>query len=993
LSGGTISTGGWGSQLIINNTNLSEDIIIRFSSNGAYAGGIGYNTNGYPIVNIAGVGNYNIIHSGNIGSQSVASANMLSSLGNPTTDTFADYVNAYKGVTLLVNTSGASVGNIGSTDWVLNIGNSTSRYGRFIMSLSTSSDELFWQSGNSSKNGWGTKRRIAFTDSNVASATKLQTVRTIWGQSFDGTANVSGNLNLGYNKLYIGDGTDEFHIGWGSGNLYHYRNFYGHYFSTRSGEIMRINSSGNVGIGTTSPQYKLDVDGTFGVRGTAYCTMSSASEDAIYYSERTDLGRTIGFGIGTSNNRGIYDGNLGWIFKVDPDNAITIGNGNNVGFNGSVIASGFIKSGSSSAYVLTGDGGHKAISDFATASAYVKKAGDTMTGGLVQEIKNKWLNQARLQIGRLDSAVYSDRAIIGVTDGNLHLDAYKNKAIYLNYYQTPGTTEGQESTALVMIPSGNVGIGTASPTQKLSVSGAGVFNNTGSTTYSTDGITIGAGDVAVRYITCYGKTSASYINMGYAPSANNCAELVFSYVGNGSAENYSALSLYGAANQIQVYPGCTKSTKYINAPGFVHPDYWSSAYALTSNGGVAHIGSMSVNYANSAGSATSSTSASYSRSLLGRNTSGGDYGAVDGNLVFAEWNTYNDSRWYLKAISYETRVGYANSAGYAANSTYLYASDSPYRYGDSVPYYMRMRYNVNGDSRWYLSVYPETPKTVAVDHSYTSDRASYLSGHSSSPDNSHPGHGARIFYSWDIGAVGNATSGYSNGITIGSHPSDTAYGFQIVQNMWDDRTYTRRYNGGWQSWKTLAWTSDIPTSLPANGGNADTVDNYHASDFSRHISGTKTVSGTRYYKLGTLPASNDSTYDAFSIQGSIGGWGSSTKSQIDICVGRRDGVTFKGYVYYNNSTVWDIGVNSSGELILILYGQYMAWTLDLHTLQSTIDYTGTAFTPSNTTFTLLSSSSTITKSLNDGSVDKVDGYHIAVQSSAGTDASTIYFVI
>lgn len=89
--------------------------------------------------------------------------------------------------------------------------------------------------------------------------------------------------------------------------------------------------------------------------------------------------------------------------------------------------------------------------------------------------------------------------------------------------------------------------------------------------------------------------------------------------------------------------------------------------------------------------------------------------------------------------------------------------------------------------------------------------AAVLRGNASNPNNSHPGHGAKVFYSWNTGQANNATSGYSNGITIGSHPSDTAYGFQIVQNMWDDRTYTRRYNGGWQSWKTLAWTSDIPT--------------------------------------------------------------------------------------------------------------------------------------------------------------------------------------
>lgn len=36
--------------------------------------------------------------------------------------------------------------------------------------------------------------RLARTTDNVASATKLQTARTIWGQSFDGTANVTGSL-------------------------------------------------------------------------------------------------------------------------------------------------------------------------------------------------------------------------------------------------------------------------------------------------------------------------------------------------------------------------------------------------------------------------------------------------------------------------------------------------------------------------------------------------------------------------------------------------------------------------------------------------------------------------------------------------------------------------------------------------------------------------------------------------------------------------------
>ena len=48
--------------------------------------------------------------------------------------------------------------------------------------------------GNFANFGWSAWYPIATTSSNVASATKLSTARTIWGQSFDGTGNVSGAL-------------------------------------------------------------------------------------------------------------------------------------------------------------------------------------------------------------------------------------------------------------------------------------------------------------------------------------------------------------------------------------------------------------------------------------------------------------------------------------------------------------------------------------------------------------------------------------------------------------------------------------------------------------------------------------------------------------------------------------------------------------------------------------------------------------------------------
>ena len=119
---------------------------------------------------------------------------------------------------------------------------------------------------------------------NASSATKLMMARTIWGQSFDGTANVKGdmsdvgNLIMNNNKaIYIKDTKGEntgvlsfntdnnLHLGYGitakgyntfiDGNQLYFRT------SSSHTERMRISANGNVGIGTTNPSAKLDIKG------------------------------------------------------------------------------------------------------------------------------------------------------------------------------------------------------------------------------------------------------------------------------------------------------------------------------------------------------------------------------------------------------------------------------------------------------------------------------------------------------------------------------------------------------------------------------------------------------------------------------------------------------------------------------------------------------------------------------------------------------------
>ena len=103
---------------------------------------------------------------------------------------------------------------------------------------------------------------LALTSDNVASATKLQTARTIWGQSFDGTGNVdglfSGTKGMKINGVWIGLNTNSESRTQsidcdGKDNLY--LNYY------RAKHVITNHAGGNLGVGTDTPAYKLHVAG------------------------------------------------------------------------------------------------------------------------------------------------------------------------------------------------------------------------------------------------------------------------------------------------------------------------------------------------------------------------------------------------------------------------------------------------------------------------------------------------------------------------------------------------------------------------------------------------------------------------------------------------------------------------------------------------------------------------------------------------------------
>ena len=102
-------------------------------------------------------------------------------------------------------------------------------------------------------NPWKT---IAFTDSNVASATKLQTARTIWGQSFDGTGDITNPATMQY-LFFANTGSDAVgYVGKGgtTNNTIYVANYTADglvrlFTNNNTNNSLILNSSGNVTIG------------------------------------------------------------------------------------------------------------------------------------------------------------------------------------------------------------------------------------------------------------------------------------------------------------------------------------------------------------------------------------------------------------------------------------------------------------------------------------------------------------------------------------------------------------------------------------------------------------------------------------------------------------------------------------------------------------------------------------------------------------------------
>jgi hypothetical protein len=232
----------------------------------------------------------------------------------------------------------------------------------------------------------------------------------VWRQIFRNIAN-TGNATVDFAKL-IGGG---FALNNGDTNAANFTSF-----GVGASERMRIDSSGNVGIGTSSPSYKLDVTG----QGRATTGWAVSTDGSAFTPSGLNAIPNYGTGYITSTAITTVAGFGGISAYTNQLERMRIDGSGNVGIGTSSTTAGY---GSGKSLILT-----------------------NQSSVLFQNASNTWNTST------------AGGGVTYFSDNNLYLDAKDSASNMI--FRVNGATERMRIDS-----SGNVGIGTSSPAFKLDV--------------------------------------------------------------------------------------------------------------------------------------------------------------------------------------------------------------------------------------------------------------------------------------------------------------------------------------------------------------------------------------------------------------------------------------------------------------------------------------------------------------------------------------------
>ena len=490
--------------------------------------------------------------------------------------------------------------------------------------------------------GWN---QVANLNSNVASATKLQTPRTIWGQSFDGTGNVDNTLRIRQTtgnycegiRIQTADSTWATIILGATGDSGTNANAWSiHRKSDNNFAISRNSSDGTnglvmtsvgMGLGTTAPTQRLDVHGN--IRATGQIIREGSSQiwvngrrGALLRETTSTVYHTL-WSLKTTNGSwdfGEYNSS-GWnnipVLSYITDTNFNSGNNTTtyqIKFpldSGTIALTKNIPTSLKSPYSLTlkangttlaiYDGSSAKEANFTYANVGAASASHSHTYIVAEDLRSKYpgqiLDPKRMKLSFLSAStlgikndgsyydVITVRSYIDSSGGsdNALLFSKNSNSLYHTRFAFGSTSSW--GSPLLIIDSGNIGSQSVAYASKAgSVAWDSITGKPSSFTPSSH--THSWTSITDKLVA---GNEFNIVNAGF----NN--RMWFNYVPINDKSKTATILDYGFGNGHQGYATVTAS-------GFVKNGS-SSSYVLLGDGGHKTISSLSVNYANSAGNA------------------------------------------------------------------------------------------------------------------------------------------------------------------------------------------------------------------------------------------------------------------------------------------------------------------------------------------------------------------------------------------------------